>query len=98
MRIKETDVRICTGTACFVMGGADLLLLAEELAERWGPRGITREMIEDRIHISGSPCIGHCRESGLRPPFLTIDGQLIGEATLEGVLAYLDASCLDQTV
>lgn len=66
---KEVLVQICTGTSCFIMGGADLLLLEEVLPTR----------LRSSVRVEGVPCTGQCRAAGQlwaqRPPFLTIDGK-----------------------
>ncbi len=87
--MKRTHIEICTGTACFVMGGADLLLLKEELLTRWKQYGVTETIIDTYVHISGTPCAGHCRNSTMKPPFITIDGKLIGSASLDAVVELL---------
>lgn len=71
-------VIICSGTACFVMGGSELLLLEDELPEAW--RG--------RVRVEASPCLGFCRDRTCgRAPFVTIDGEVLAGATLPSLLA-----------
>lgn len=94
MRLFDADVRICTGTACFVLGGAELLLLEDELISRWDAFGITAEQIREHIRISGIPCAGSCREQLLRPPFVQIDGTLFGSASLDMIIDILERRVL----
>lgn len=42
---------ICTGTACYILGGSELLLIEEALPPQ----------LRSRVQISGAPCLGHCR-------------------------------------
>jgi len=85
MDSKNIHIQICTGTACFVLGGADLLLLKEELHALWSPQGISREDIDQSVHLTGSTCIERCRNSQERPPFVTINGETYGEATIQKI-------------
>ena len=47
MQKKKVDVKICVGTACFVQGGADLLLYNDFLDPE----------IVERCEIEGSSCL-----------------------------------------
>ncbi len=80
--MEPISIEICTGTACFVMGGADLLLLNDELLRIWAPHDISQKEIDKVLVIKGKTCTGHCRVPGMRPPFVLIDDVLIGEATI----------------
>ena len=84
--MRSVDVHICTGTTCFVMGGADILLLEDAVFEELEKYGISREELCRRLNISGSPCIGHCRHSKLKPPFVIVNGELIAEADMQKVM------------
>ena len=83
--MKKNMVTICTGTACFVMGGSDLLLLEEQLPDDL--KAIT--------NIEGSTCIGDCERSGQgkhqsdRAPFVRINGELIEQASVQKIIDYL---------
>jgi len=83
--MKKHTVTICTGTACFVMGGSELLLLEEQLPD-------DLKAITD---IEGSPCIGACKrpEYGKNrsdsAPFVQIDGKLIEQASAQKIIEYL---------
>ncbi|MBO8451223.1 MAG: NAD(P)H-dependent oxidoreductase subunit E [Spirochaetes bacterium] len=75
---KKITVNICSGTACFVMGSSDILLLEENLPENL--RGI--------VEIQGSTCLGHCKDGTQgKPPFVQINGELMSSASLSAVVA-----------
>ncbi len=75
--MKTVKVTICTGTTCFLMGGAKLQLLEETLPEDF--RG--------QVTVEGAHCLGLCGERNVgRAPFVLIDGEPLGEATLPGLL------------
>lgn len=80
---KKVLVQICTGTSCFIMGGADLLLLEEVLPAR----------LRNCVMVEGVPCTGQCRAAGQlwaqRPPFLTIDGKAYSGLTLSELIEIL---------
>lgn len=77
---KQIEVVICSGTACYVMGGSELLLLEEHLPAAW--RG--------RVNISGSPCLGLCRnrQHG-NAPFVSVNGETVSRATIPAVLTLI---------
>ncbi len=75
------NIRICTGTTCYVMGASDLLTLEDYIP------GINR----NSIRISGATCLGFCRDKKLKPPFVEIDGEIISQADLEKVLEIIKA-------
>lgn len=71
-------VVICSGTACYVMGASDILLLEEELP------GSLRE----RVQIEGSTCLGYCKDASRgKAPFVEINGEVMASATLPKVIA-----------
>jgi NADH:ubiquinone oxidoreductase subunit E len=70
---KRIRVTVCCGTACYVLGGSELLGLAERLPER----------LRSRVDIYGEPCLGLCKDSkaGMRP-YAKVDGTLVAGATI----------------
>ena len=78
-------VTICTGTACFVMGGSELLLLEEQLPDD----------LKAVTDIEGSPCIGACKSAQYgktqadQAPFVQIDGKVIEQASVPKIMDYL---------
>ena len=83
--MKKHKVTICTGTACFVMGGSELMLLEEQLPDD----------LKAVTDIEGSPCIGDCKRSEYgktqsdHAPFVQINGQVIERANTQKIIDYL---------
>lgn len=76
----KLKVIICSGTACFVMGGSELLLLEDELPEAW--RG--------RVSVEASPCLGSCKDRSCgRAPFVKVGGEDLAGATMPALLALI---------
>ena len=74
---KKLIVKICTGTLCYVMGGAELQLLDEQLPEE----------LLSRVEIQGSPCLDCCnREDSQGAPFVKVGDRIIAGATIEKVI------------
>ncbi len=74
---KKLVVKICTGTLCYVMGGADLQMLDEYIPE---------ELLE-KLDIVGSPCLDHCNHcEGPKAPFVEVGSRVISEATIAKVV------------
>jgi len=77
--MSDTIVKIvvCSGTACYVMGGSELLLLDDHIPGKW----------KARIQIEGSPCLGYCKDKKHgKAPFAMVDGTLLSQATVPEVL------------
>ncbi len=75
--MKKVEVKICTGTLCYVMGGAELQLLDENLPP---------ELLE-RVEIVGSPCLEFCnREDGTVAPYVKVGERVVANATLSSVI------------
>lgn len=71
------QVVVCSGTACYVMGGSELLLLEDQLPIRW----------KDRVTVEGSPCLGFCRDKAIgKAPYATVDGEVLSGATVPSVV------------
>jgi NADH:ubiquinone oxidoreductase subunit E len=74
----KIKVTICSGTACYVMGASDLLLLEENLPEN----------LKDRVEIEGENCLGYCKDSkNGRAPYVLVNGELMAGATVVSVIA-----------
>ncbi len=77
----KVQVQICVGTACHIMGAADLITIEDLLAEP----------LRERVEIKGVTCIGLCKdEVHGKPPFVIIEGQMLAEATLDKVLRRIE--------
>jgi NADH:ubiquinone oxidoreductase subunit E len=73
MRKQRIKVRICVGTACFVQGGADLLLYGDFLDP---------ELLGE-CDIEGTSCLGGCKAESRdrKAPFVEINGTLHANVT-----------------
>ena len=69
---------VCSGTACCVMGGSELLLLDDHIPARW----------KDKVSVEDSPCLGFCKDKKYgKAPYVKIDDEVLASATLAMVLA-----------
>ena len=76
--MKKHEVQICYGTACYLLGAAELLKIEELLPED----------VRDSVHITVKPCLGLCeREQVGKAPYALVDGEAMAEATLEKIIA-----------
>lgn len=76
---KKFKITICSGTTCYVMGGAHLMLLAESLPAE----------LKEQVEIIDSNCIQACRDGKALPPFVRINDYLMAEASIAKVVDYL---------
>ena len=75
--MEKIKVSICTGTACYVMGASEILLLEESLSED------LKEMVE----IEGITCLEKCKNTECgKTPFVLVNDEVISDATLAKVL------------
>jgi NADH:ubiquinone oxidoreductase subunit E len=75
--MKKVNVSICTGTTCYLMGAAHLLLLDEMLDP----------YLRDHVEIRGVHCLGFCNdETKGKAPFVKVDDQIIPNANITKVL------------
>ena len=72
---EKIVVRICVGTACFVQGGADLLLYEEFLDSS----------ILKKCFFEGTGCLDGCKneQNDKRAPYVEINGVLYANVTVE---------------
>lgn len=75
-KILMVSVKICSGTACYIMGGAELLAVANEL----DPEEL------DHVAIEASSCLGVCNDYGPKTPFVRVNDKVLAHATLETLL------------
>ncbi len=70
---KRIKVKICVGTACFVQGGADLLLYEDFLDPQ----------ILGLCEIEGTSCLGKCKtdDPHWKAPFVEIEGTTFANVT-----------------
>jgi len=76
--MKKIEVGICMGTTCFVMGSSKLQELETSLPSH----------LKDKVEIKGVACLGECNknEEFSKAPYVTIDGEIIPQATVEKVI------------
>lgn len=74
---EKLKIVICSGTACYVMGASEILLLEDHLNEE------QRSYVE----IEGTNCLGFCKDvKNGKAPYVTINGVLLSSATLPDVI------------
>ncbi|AEE17723.1 NAD(P)H-dependent oxidoreductase subunit E [Treponema brennaborense] len=75
--MNKIHVSICTGTACFVMGASEIMLLEEQLPPE----------LQGRVEIEGITCFDKCKNAECgKAPFVQINGETIPEASLVTVI------------
>jgi NADH:ubiquinone oxidoreductase subunit E len=81
--MEKVSVKVCLGTTCFVMGSANLQELIEIVPAKYG----------DKVEVSGVPCLGLCSVDWefSKAPYVKVDNEIIKEASVEKVLAAIDA-------
>ncbi len=80
--MEKISVKVCVGTTCFVMGGANLQELNEIIPKKYG----------DKVEVAGSNCLGLCSinwESS-KAPYVKVDDEIVSEATVEKVIEAID--------
>lgn len=73
----KIEVKICTGTLCYVMGGAELQLIDEHIPQELLPH----------VDISGSPCLDFCEKVAGSAPYATVGGKVISQASINKIVA-----------
>lgn len=75
--MRKIRVSICTGTACFVMGASEIMLLEDELPED----------LKGKVEVEGIPCLEKCKDSSCgKAPFVLVNGQALQQATITSVI------------
>jgi len=78
--MKKIEIEICMGTACFVMGSANLMRIKESIPLEWC----------DQIEVTGSFCCNLCRNwKDSKPPIVNINGEIITGADETKILLHL---------
>lgn len=80
--MEKISVKVCVGTTCFVMGGANLQELNDIIPKRYG----------DKVEVSGSNCLGLCSINWeySKAPYVKVDDEVVSEATVEKVLEAIE--------
>ncbi len=75
---KKVNVVICSGTLCYLMGGAELQMLNDYLPLE----------LKNKVEIKGSPCLDLCNfpENG-RPPFAMVNGRSLSQVSVESLIS-----------
>ena len=75
--MEKIKVSICTGTACYVMGASEFLVLEDSLPEH----------LKGKVEITGLTCLDKCKNSKCgKSPFVLVNDEVISDATLAKVL------------
>lgn len=82
--MEKVKITVCTGTACYILGGANLLVLEDYLPAELKPK----------VEIVASPCLGFCRSEGFRdanskPPYVKIGDSIVSSASVQKIVALL---------
>ncbi len=64
--MEKIELKICMGTMCYVMGGAELRAFIDMLPPD----------VSQRLNVSYSPCLGRCDKVG-EPPYIELNGEVI---------------------
>lgn len=83
---NKVDVKICIGTYSYVMGGADLMNMENTLSPEW----------KDKVKFSGAISIKGCDEQKMKPPYASVNGNIIAEATTEKITKAITAVLNDK--
>ena len=80
--MEKITVKVCTGTTCFVMGGANLQELNETISEKYG----------DKVELTASNCLGLCSINWeySKAPYVKVNEEVVSEATADKVLEEID--------
>ena len=80
--MERVAVKVCTGTTCFVMGGANLQELHDIIPKKYG----------DKVELTASNCLGLCSINCeySRAPYVKVNEEVVSEATVEKVIAEID--------
>ena len=75
--MEKIKVSICTGTACFVMGASEIMLLEDNLPQD----------LRGKVEVEGMPCLEKCKDSSFgKAPFVLVNGQVVQQATVTTVI------------
>ena len=80
--MKEIDVKVCLGTACFTKGSLTMNELLEIVPHKYGKK----------VKLSVSNCLGVCSINWeqSKAPYVKVNNEIISEATVLKVLAEIE--------
>jgi NADH:ubiquinone oxidoreductase subunit E len=76
---NQINIKICVGTYSYIMGGAQLMSLEDELPEQW----------KDKVRIEAVISLPNCNEKQKKPPYVQINDELMEEASIEKIIEKL---------
>ncbi len=76
--MAKINLKICMGTMCYVMGGANLKDAIETLPAD----------IKECLEVAFSPCLGYCNEKQ-EPPYVELNGRMIAGMTKQNLMQLL---------
>lgn len=75
------EITICSGTLCYIMGGAELWEIEDKISE----------ITDCNITIKASNCLNICQgEFKKKPPCIKINNQVLEAATIDIIISYLE--------
>ena len=80
--MEKISVKVCTGTTCFVMGGANLQELNDIIPKKYG----------DKVEVAPSNCLGLCSINWeySKAPYVKVGEEVVAEATVEKVIEEIE--------
>lgn len=80
--METLEVRICSGTTCFVMGSSFLNELYDLIPQKYG----------DKVIVKPSLCLGQCssNDKHSKAPYIKVGEEVISSATIEKVLLAIE--------
>ena len=82
--MKKIELKICMGTMCYIMGGAELKDILETLPLE----------VQEHIEVSFSPCLGYC--SGMQePPYIELNGKVVAGISKTGLMQIIKEEIRD---
>lgn len=82
--MAEITLKICMGTMCYVMGGAELRAFIEMLPES----------VNKHMQVSYSPCLGMCDKVG-EPPYVELNGRVVAGVSKNSLLQMIKEALND---
>lgn len=76
----KIHIRICVGTYSYIMGGAELMNLQEEIPEPY----------KELVKVDAAVSLPGCDEKTMSPPYVEINGALMCEASKEKILQEIE--------
>lgn len=80
--MEKIEVKICSGTTCFVMGSSYLNELYDLIPQKFG----------DNVAVSQSLCLGQCSKSDKhsKAPYVKVADEIVSEATVQKVIEVIE--------